>query len=132
MLGRILLACALAAGVKGPSVTAQPAPAPTIDGVWEGFVTHPDGKPRRFRFTFATDGPRVSGTVAFGDRAVPLKDAWIRKQLITFQLLSRERDEALLFSGLVRDADIAFAVYRARGGELSDPVRFTATRPPAP
>jgi hypothetical protein len=37
--------------------------------------TDPDGKPRRFRFTFVTDGPRVSGTVALGDRAVPLKDA---------------------------------------------------------
>ncbi len=129
MLGRVLLACALAAGVKGPSITAQPESRPTIDGAWEGFVTNPDGDPRRFRFTFVTDGPRVTGTVALGDAAaVPFRDARLRKQLLVFHLESRDRDEALLFSGLIGDADITFAVYRARGSELSDPVRFTATR----
>ena len=132
MLGRILIACALAAGVMGPLVIAQPASPSTIDGVWDGSITDPDGNPRRFRFTFATDGPRVSGTVALDDRAVPLKDAWIRKQAIAFGLDASDRTETLLFVGLIGDAGIAFTVYRARGSELSDPVRFTATRPPAP
>lgn len=132
MLGRILLACTLAANVMAPPVTAQPASPPTIDGDWEGAVTGAGGNQRRFRFTFVTEGPRVSGTVALDDRAVPFRDAWIRKQSIAFSVDAFDRAETLLFAGLIRDADIAFSVHRARGSEVSDPVRFTATRVPAP